>query len=206
MEDDIAGNEKNPEDNIVRVEKDGENVYSNVIVDYHISELTPSDVLNFLSADENTNVFLFWSGHGLPGGMCWNEEDYGLTADIINGFLRDLAERGKFRQLLCCIESCFAGSIFQEITDIPGALFITAANAFETSKADNYDDVLGIWRSNRFTVTLRQQLTDNPDCSVYDLYQRLFINTIGSHVMVYNQHSFGSLKTTLCNEFTNQNN
>ena len=78
---------------------------------------------------------------------------------------------------------------------------ITAAAADETSKADNYSRTLGTWMSNRFTSTLQTAVDDNPDISVRDLYYRLFTQTVGSHVTVYNADLYGNLYTQTLGEF-----
>ncbi len=36
-----------------------------------------------------------------------------------------------------------------------------------------------------------------------DLYNRLFINTVGSHVMVYNAENYGNLYNSTMDEFIN---
>jgi hypothetical protein len=38
-----------------------------------------------------------------------------------------------------------------------------------------------------------------------DLYYRLFLNTVGSHVMVYNADHFGNLYTSTMSEFIEAN-
>ena len=83
----------------------------------------------------------------------------------------------------------------------PRALFITAANGDETSKADVFSDRLRVWMSNRFTSTFIRQIASDRDIAMRDLYYRLFINTAGSHVMVYNDDNFGNLHTASMSEF-----
>lgn len=82
MEDDLADNSSNHEKGVVRVSLNGENVRQGAVIDYKLSELTPADFVSILSgkkseklhdvieSDENDNLFVFWSGHGVPGGMC----------------------------------------------------------------------------------------------------------------------------------------
>ena len=82
-------------------------------------------------------------------------------------------------------------------------LFITAANGDETSKADVFNGDMKIWMSNRFTSTFIEQITENKSVAMRDLYYRLFINTVGSHVMVYNASSYGNLYSSNMSEFLN---
>lgn len=101
------------------------------------------------------------------------------------------------------VESCFSGGVIEECIGYPGMIFYTAANPDETSKADVFNTDLGVWMSNRFTSTLLESLTSKPEISMRDLYNRLFINTVGSHVMVYNAENYGNLYTSDMNEFIN---
>ncbi len=47
------------------------------------------------------------------------------------------------------------------------------------------------------------QITDNKEVAMRDLYYRLFINTVGSHVMVYNAENYGNLYSANMSEFIN---
>ena len=61
-----------------------------------------------------------------------------------------------------------------------------------------------VWMSNRFTYTLHECLTSNPEIPFRDLYYRLFLNTVGSHVMMYNIENYGNLYTESIAEFLRQ--
>ncbi len=215
MADDIAGNSNNPEPGTVRVTPGGSNLYTDVHIDYHLSDIKPDDFCNILAGnatgttptvltgDESTNLFVFWSGHGTPGALCWDEITNGLTSAQMNATLTRLASRNDYRKLAMFVETCYSGSVFECCTGFPGMVFYTAANPNETSKADVFNTDLGIWMSNRFTSTLIENLTNKSVISMRDLYNRLFINTVGSHVMVYNAENFGNLYNSSMDEFIN---
>lgn len=80
-------------------------------------------------------------------------------------------------------------------------LFITAADGNETSKADIFSHELNVWMSNRFTSTFIEQIAADRSISMRDMYYRLFINTVGSHVMVYNTNLFDNLYSSDMSEF-----
>ncbi|MDE7108368.1 MAG: legumain, partial [Muribaculaceae bacterium] len=82
-------------------------------------------------------------------------------------------------------------------------IFLTEANPNETSTADIFNTDLGVWMSNRFTSTLIENLSNKSVISMRDLYNRLFINTVGSHVMVYNAEKYGNLYNSSMDEFIN---
>lgn len=205
LEDDLAENPANPYKGVVRVRPGGSNVREGAVIDYHPSDLVPSDIKNILmgnrtghlpqviGADADDNILLFWSGHGSPGQMEWLERGSGFTGNLARETFTDMHGSAKYRKVLCLIETCYSGSVFSQIDGIPGVLAFTAAGPDETSKADVYDADMGIWMSNRFSATLEDCITDSPDIPFRDLYYRLFTNTVGSHVMVYNAPAYGSL-------------
>lgn len=213
LADDIARHEFNPDQGVIRVVPGGENLYRDVNIDYKLQDLTGEDFCNILAGnhtaktpdvldgDEGTNLFIFWSGHGMPGALCWNEIQRGVTGEQLNSALVQLKNRKGYRKLAMFVESCFSGGVIEECIGNPGMIFYTAANPDETSKADVFSTDLGVWMSNRFTSTLIENLTNKSAISMRDLYNRLFINTVGSHVMVYNAENFGNLYTSDMSEF-----
>ena len=112
------------------------------------------------------------------------------------------AKKG-YRKLAAFVETCYSGSVLEQCVGFPGMIFYTAANPNETSKADIFNTDLGVWMSNRFTSTLIENLTSKSVISMRDLYNRLFINTVGSHVMVYNAENYGNLYNSSMDEFIN---
>ena len=215
MEDDIAQNSSNPYPGIIRVTPTGANVYEDVEIDYRMTSLQAQDLAKILTgeksdrlphvieATENDNIFVFWSGHGVPGAMCWDEDSYAMTGDVLSPIFEEMSRRKCYRKLLMMVEACFSGGVLEQCEGVPGMLFITAANGDETSKADVFNSEMRIWMSNRFTSTFIEQITADKSIGMRDLYYRLFINTVGSHVMVYNDQNYGNLYTSDMSEFIN---
>lgn len=214
-EDDIASSPSNPDPGVVRIREGGDNVYDDIQIDYRLSSLSPEDFLAIirgeksdrlpvvLESNEADNVIIFWSGHGVPGGLSWNAIPLAVDGTRLSQSLRQMQEQGRYRKLMMMIEACYSGSVASQCQTIPGALFITAANEEETSKADEFSGNLNVWMSNRFTSTFIQQIAENSSVSLRDLYYRLFMNTLGSHVMVYNAHYYGNLYSSDMSEFIN---
>ena len=214
-EDDIADNVSNPNKGVVQVTIGGNNVYEQVEIDYRMSELQAKDILAILSGEKserlpaviestaNDNVFVFWSGHGVPGALCWNDDAYGIMGDQLDETFRRMREKESYRKFLMMVEACFSGGVMEQCRNIPGMLFVTAANGDETSKADVFNGEMKVWMSNRFTSTFIEQITENKNIALRDLYYRLFINTVGSHVMVYNAENYGNLYSADMSEFIN---
>lgn len=142
MEDDIAGSPYNLNSGEVRVTPDGENLYHDVQVDYKMSDLYPSDVLNILEgvptavtprvlpSTANDNVLVFWSGYGDYGLLNYGKSY--LYANDLSETLQRMAEQQRYRKLMMVIEACYSGSVFEKCLGNKGMLFITAANNSET--------------------------------------------------------------------------
>lgn len=215
MADDIARNVKNPEPGIIRVREDGENVYAGAQIDYRPEDLQPADIIEILcgrkserlpqviNATEKDNVLVFWSGHGSRGRLLWGESD-GFYMWQMEQLMKQLNEGGirRYRKMLWLIEACYAGSVAEGGKGYPGVLYMTAANANENSKADIYSQTLHTFMSNRFTATLEDELANDITVSLRDLYYKLFRNTVGSHVTIYNQKNFDNLFRCTLEEFT----
>ncbi len=212
-EDDIANHANNPDKGYVAVRIGGENVREGVVIDYHTSDLNPEDIKAILcgersdrlkyviSADSTDNVFLFWSGHGLPGQLEWLDRKDGFTRNLAEETFKTAAEKKCYRKLLCMIETCYAGSVFPAIEGLPGILAFTASGANETSKADVRNNDLHVWMSNRFTLTFQECVKTNPQMRLRDLYYKLFTNTVGSHVNLFNADHYGNLYKDSIGEF-----
>ncbi len=214
-EDDLATNPANPEPGVIRITPSGSNVRTDARIDYRLSDLNSTDIRAILTgersdrlpevidADSGDNIFVYWSGHGVPGGMVWNDDNFGMTGGVLASIFRDMNNRRCYRKLLMMVEACFSGGVLSQCEGIPGMLFITAANGDETSKADIFNSTLNVWMTNRFTSTFIEQITANTAIAMRDLYYRLFINTVGSHVMVYNAPQYGNLYNADMSEFIN---
>lgn len=207
-EDDIASDPSNPHPGVVHVTPDGENLHQDFENDYKISQLTPADLANILSGtvtertpkvlkgSANSNVLFFWSGHGTYDKMLnWGEGR--ITADEIYTALE--GAEGNFRKMLLVMETCYSGSIGEDLPDIPGLLMLTACAPGESSHADILEG--NIYLSNAFTRVFRDVVTANPDVVLYDLYTELARHTTASHAMMYNYDWYGSVLRNTAGEF-----
>jgi glycosylphosphatidylinositol transamidase (GPIT) subunit GPI8 len=107
--------------------------------------------------------------------------------------LETMKREKKYRKLFFVMETCFSGSVAESCEGIDGVLMMTAANPYEPSKADAFDDELRVYLSNTFTASILSLLERKPESSIYDLYHHAFDKTNGSHVMMYNSDYYGNL-------------
>ena len=207
-EDDLANDPENPHPGVVHVTPDGENLHLNIKNDYKISQLTPADLENILKGNvtertpqvvhgsKNTNVLFFWSGHGKYDGML-NWAGGEITAEEIRAAINGAQDN--FRKMLLVMETCYSGSVGENLTGIPGLMVLTAAAPDEKSHADVIEG--NIYLSNAFTRVFRDEVEKNPDISIYDLYTQLARHTTASHAMMYNYDCYGSVYNNTLGEY-----
>lgn len=206
--DNIAYDSRNIYPGVVRVRPNGENVYEGAVVDYKIGDIKISDLRPILTGqksekhpevitpDEHDNVVVFWCGHGSKNRLAWGSDE------VVHGYqIADLIQSMTYRKMLWSMDACYSGSIGEACEGIPGVLFITAANAVETSKADMRDPDMGIWLSNGFTRGFQETVDSNPDIILRDLYYELARSTVGSHATVYNVEYYGNMYKESMNEY-----
>ena len=203
MEDDIAHHPKNKYPGVMKITSDGDNLYEGVKSDYQMSKLYSSDLHNImtgvktartpvvLEATENDNVFVFWSGHGEYKSLIYNEREF--TASAVREMLETMHEKKKYRKLFFVMETCFSGSVAESCEDIKGVLMMTAANESETSKADMFDNELGVYLSNGFTRAFQTKIIEEPNVCLRDLFYYVVGQTAGSHASLYNYTNYGNI-------------
>lgn len=212
LEDNIAYDSRNIYPGVVKVRPDGENLYDNIHVDYRLSDITISDFCHIMSGERlshlsdvldsgaNDNVIVFWTGHGGNNRLYWggNETVWGAK---INELLTNLHNKRKYRKMMFVMDACYSGSIGEACRGIPGVVFLTAANAFEPSKADMKDPEMGVWLSNGFTRVFQETIDADPSISLRDLYYTVARHTVGSHATVYNLEHYGNAFTNSMEEY-----
>lgn len=215
LEDDIAYHERNLYPGEVKIIPDGDNLYEGVTVDYCMSSLYPADIQNILTGvktartpivletTENDNVFFFWSGHGVSNSLIYNDNEF--TSSEVRKMLSTMKEQKRFRKLFWVLETCFSGSVAKACEGIEGMLMMTAANESETSKADIYDDELGVYLSNGFTRAFQTKLLDDPSLTIRDLFYHVVGQTAGSHASIYNYENYGNIYTERLTEMLFRN-
>ena len=207
-EDDVAIHANNPHPGELRVSDTGANNYDPSAIDYKLNMLTPDDIGDILqgrasdrlphvlSPDTDDNVFIFWSSHGSPGSM-----DFGGSQKMTYENMRSILAETPHRKLFFAIEACYSGGLGDYCQGLPGCLFITAANPYETSHADVWSEDVGVLLSNGFTRGFQEAIDVNPSVSLRDLYYTLAAHTTGSHDMVYNDSHYGSVYSNTMAEY-----
>ena len=226
VEDNLADNPLNVFKGQIFVERDSndsgddilinEDVRKGAIVDYHFTDLTRDDIMDIMTGQKSdrlpyvispkidSDVFFFWSGHGgSKEGPLWGNEDSYLYfgMDRIRSIVDKMDQKGMYRRILFAIETCYSGKWGEALEGCTDVLVLTAANPYESSKADVHDRDLGVYLSNAFARTFRNEVNKNNNVTIYDLFKELAQTTNGSHVTIYNNEQYGSVYTETVKDF-----
>jgi glycosylphosphatidylinositol transamidase (GPIT) subunit GPI8/ABC-type branched-subunit amino acid transport system substrate-binding protein len=220
LADDIANNQSNIEPGVVRNTIKGEDLYTNVQVDYNLSQITAGKLLAILAGQKSAelpsviesssgdDIFVFIVGHGNANGVYLGLNGAVPVTNAGVSILRpaDLAQtvssmfaQHQYRRMFIAVESCQGGVMGTEL-DTPGVLLLSGANAFEDSLSTNYDSLQHIWLADNFAYQLHQIEALTPGISVNDLYKSLYMSMNGSHVSAY-APAFGSTDNVKIEEF-----
>ncbi len=210
--DNIAYDPHNLYPGVVKVTPDGENLYHDIVVDYKINDISVADLQEMLlgrssdrlprviASGKHDNVVIFWCGHGNLSTLAWGSHGM-VYGSQVRDIVQAMHDEQRYRKMLFAMDACYSGSIGEACAGIPGVLFMTAANAYESSKADMKDPEMGVWLSNGFTRAFQDAVDENPDITLRNLYYRLARQTVGSHASVYNIEHYGNMYTNRMSEF-----
>ena len=208
--DDVANHANNPHPGELRINDAGDNLYNAQAIDYKLGDLSPDDIgailqgrsserlPKVLNPDANDNVMVFWSSHGSPGSM-----DFGGDRMMTYSKMKGILTNTPHRKLFFAIEACYSGGLGQACEGLPGCLFVTAANPYETSHAEAWSEDVGVYLSNGFTRGFQEAIDQSPNISLRDLFYTVARNTSGSHVKMYNIQNFGNVYNNTMGEFLN---
>lgn len=228
---DIATNPQNKLSGTVRNEPGGENLNTDVEVDYDLS-LGAAGLLDVIAGKESdktprvikptatSNVYVFLAGHGgqqgIPIGATTVSEgvdgsDNTFSPDMLRSAFCKLHSEGRLRRGLVVIESCFSGVFgsaefhgLEEGCDgalLDGVTLMTAANTNEVSYALSYDDDLRAWVSDAFSLQFTSLAAATPTTPLSTLYEKLFVGVQGSHASIFNKKASGRISDVPVSEF-----
>ena len=220
VSDDIARNPSNKYQGKVYANADGNDLYSTAAIDYSTDTLTTADISDILlghrsahlpdvlDTDDESNVLVFWSGHGAlasqnynDNGFVWRDTKTVLGASTLRQTLAGMYAARRYRKMLMFFEPCYSEIMASQAEGIPGILAFASASQNEQSFADYHSSELAVWMSDRFSNNIVSTLSASPSQTYRELYRYLVAHTLGSHVHVANAAKFGNLFSTSPEEF-----
>jgi hypothetical protein len=207
--DDIANSKSNTNDpGAIRINEAGDNLYTPSAIDYHLDDITQTDMANILqgkssdrlprviSSTPNDNIYIFWSSHGTPGSL-----DFGDQRSIRYTTIQDILADTPHHKMFVCVEACYAGGLGQQCQNLPGTLFLTSASPYEESHASGWSNQIGVYLTNYFTDRFQETILLNPHISMRNLYYSLARSVSGSHVKLYNTKNYGNVYQETMEEY-----
>lgn len=211
ISDDLANDSRNKFPGEVRTKINAPDLYKTAKIDYSTDTLTVADIKDILlgkqsshlpivlNTTDQSDILLFWSGHGMaetsvkPNCFYWRGEKSILSETEFRETLQKMFDEKRYRKMLMLLEPCHSRNMAQQTDHMPGMMAIAAADGSESSFADFRSNELDTWMSDRFTNNIVNTLTDNPEQTYGELYEYLYKHTLGSHVYVENAFWFGNL-------------
>lgn len=209
--DDIPNHEKNSMKGDVHYTIDGKNLREYAEIDYFSENVTTKTLENvllgrkttktptILETNETSNIFIYIVDHGGSGVIPFDNGGT-LKDEKFGNIIESMYKNNRFRQMFIMIETCFSGSMADDI-NTPGVVILTSASETEPSFATNYDSRIGAWLADDCTYQVIITISENEDLSIEELYNTVYEQVAGSHVRLSNYNNFGNISTTSINEF-----
>ncbi|XP_064081991.1 legumain-like [Macrobrachium nipponense] len=168
MVDDIANNRQNPYPGKIINHPTGDDVYAGVPKDYTGRQVTVENFFKVLRGDSkglegvgsgkvinsgpNDRIFINMDDHGSPGLFCFPYEN--MMANDFANLVMELKENNKFKEMMVYMESCYSGSMFQDLfPEDSGFYALSAANPHESSYAAYCSGPLNTCLGDLFSVS-----------------------------------------------------
>ncbi|XP_064109011.1 legumain-like [Macrobrachium nipponense] len=167
MYDDIANNLLNPYPGRIFNHPNGSDVYAGVPKDYTGKEITPALFLAVLQGDEEAvkgigsgkvvksgpddRIFVHLDDHGAPGLLGFPHGE--LMADEFAAVVTSMHEAEKYKEMMIYIETCYSGSMFEELYPTSLKVYgLSASSPLESSWATYCDSLNGVCLGDEFSV------------------------------------------------------
>lgn len=139
-----------------------------------------------LQTDSNSNIFVFFSGHG--GDEFFKFQDYEeISSNDLYVLFHEMKLKGRYKNLLFLVDTCQASTLTDKIVNLPGFMSLSSSKKDENSYAYITNKHLGITVIDRFTYSLLQFLRKYskskekfPPQTVEDLYSSFKRNFLHS--------------------------
>ncbi|CAI5704636.1 unnamed protein product [Peronospora effusa] len=142
------------------------NLYGkNVEVDYRGSEVSVANFITVLTGrhepgtpaskkldtDENSNIFLYMSGHGGDGFLKFQDFEEMSSQDLADS-IQEMHVKKRYNEIFFMVDTCQAGSLSNAL-ESPKVVTIGSSKTGENSYAHHSDSELGLAVIDRFTFS-----------------------------------------------------
>lgn len=201
LADDVACNPRNAFPGEVFNNKDRElDLYGDSVkVDYRGYEVTVESFIRLLTdrwpkehpkskrllTDENSNIFIYMTGHGGDDFLKFQDAEEIAAYDIADAF-GQMHEKKRYNELLLMIDTCQANTMYSKIYS-PNVLAIGSSELGESSYSHHSDTEIGVAVIDRFTyynLDFLENVTRTSNLTMQDLVNSYTMENIHSNAGV----------------------
>lgn len=218
LSDDVACNSRNLFPGSVFNNKDHAiDLYGeSVEVDYRGYEVTVENFIRLLTdrwsedqpkskrllTDENSNIFIYMTGHGGDDFLKFQDAEEIASEDIADAFAQ-MYEKKRYNEILFMIDTCQANTMFSKFYS-PNILAVGSSELDESSYSHHSDVEIGVAVIDRFTYyTLEylEQIEKNSTLTLQDLFDSYTFEKVHSHTGVRTDSFQRDIKDVLITDF-----
>eukprot|EP01084_Bolivina_argentea_P262450 443824_1 len=207
MYDDVAWSDSNPFPGQLFNEPGGSDVYTGIHIDYKAEDVTADNFLSVLKGTpianrpelpvlnhtlSTDNIFIYYSDHGAVGLIAMPSGPP-LYADDLHKTFHYMHDNKMYNEMVFYLEACESGSMFDQLLDDTLSIFATtAATPDEPSYAFYYNDTLGTYMADEYSIRWMQDSTDHwkKDESLINQFIAVQGLVVESHPQMYGDKSF----------------
>ncbi|AJV00828.1 Gpi8p [Saccharomyces cerevisiae YJM1387] len=201
LSDDVACNSRNLFPGSVFNNKDHAiDLYGDSVeVDYRGYEVTVENFIRLLTdrwtedhpkskrllTDENSNIFIYMTGHGGDDFLKFQDAEEIASEDIADAF-QQMYEKKRYNEIFFMIDTCQANTMYSKFYS-PNILAVGSSEMDESSYSHHSDVEIGVAVIDRFTyycLDFLEQIDKNSTLTLQDLFDSFAFEKIHSHVGV----------------------
>ncbi|CAI4058890.1 hypothetical protein SKDZ_04G5320 [Saccharomyces kudriavzevii ZP591] len=201
LSDDVACNSRNLFPGSVFNNKDHAiDLYGDSVeVDYRGYEVTVENFIRLLTdrwtedhpkskrllTDENSNIFIYMTGHGGDDFLKFQDAEEIASEDIADAF-QQMYEKKRYNEIFFMVDTCQANTMYSKFYS-PNILAVGSSEMDESSYSHHSDVEIGVAVIDRFTyycLDFLEHIDKNSTLTLQDLFDSFTFERIHSHVGV----------------------
>lgn len=138
-----------------------------------------------LMTDENSNIFIYMTGHGGEDFLKFQDAEEISSYDIADAF-HQMYEKKRYNEIFFMIDTCQANTMFSKFYS-PNVIAVGSSELYESSYSHHSDVEIGVAVIDRFTyytLEFMEQIEKNSSLSLQDLFDYYTFDKVHSHVGV----------------------
>lgn len=170
-----------------------------VEVDYRGYEVTVENFIRLLTdrwsedqpkskrllTDENSNIFIYMTGHGGDDFLKFQDAEEIASEDIADAF-EQMYEKKRYNEIFFMVDTCQANTMYSKFYS-PNILAVGSSELDESSYSHHSDVEIGVAVIDRFTyysLEFLEQIEKNSTATLQDLFDYYTFEKVHSHVGV----------------------